>query len=247
MSGHSKWNNIKRKKEAADAKKGAIFTKIGREIAVAVREGGADPDSNRKLKDLIAKAKSNNMPNDNIQRSIQRAAGGQDGANFEEITYEGYGPSGTAILVRCLSDNRNRTAGDVRHLFDRRGGNLGTTGCVSFMFNARSRIYVVADEADEDQLMMDALEAGAEDVKNDGENEDGETIFEIDAAPDVFTELRDALEAASYQIIEAEVVQVPDTYVQVDEESRLKIESLIESLEDHDDVQAVYHNMDEAD
>ncbi len=245
MSGHSKWNNIKRRKEAADAKRGAIFTKIGREIAVAVREGGADPDTNRKLKDIIAKAKANNMPNDNIQRSITRAVGGQDGSNYEEISYEGYGPGGVAVLVRCLTDNRNRTAGDVRHLFDRNGGNLGTTGCVSFMFKSRGRILIAGENLDEDALMMAALEAGADDVADQGENEDDERLFEVDCDPEVFSDVREALEAANYRIADAEITLIPDNYVSVDEETEQKLEKLIDSLEDHDDVQNVYHNIEE--
>lgn len=245
MSGHSKWNNIKRRKEAVDAKKGAIFTKIGREIAVAVKEGGADPETNRKLKDIITKAKSNNMPNDNINRSIQRAIGGNDGKSYEEITYEGYGPSGIAVIVRCLTDNRNRTAGDVRHIFDKRGGNLGTSGCVSFMFNSVGRIYVSGEDISEDDLMMLALESGADDVKNEGENEDGEMIFEIVSSTEAFSDLKEALESNNYHIEEAEITMIPDNYVSVDEETAEKFEKLLDALEDHDDVQDVYHNMEE--
>lgn len=244
MSGHSKWNNIKRKKEAADAKRGAIFTKIGREIAVAVREGGPDPETNRKLKDIISKAKSNNMPNDNITRSIQRAVGGNEGSNYEEITYEGYGPSGIAVMVRCLTDNRNRTAGDVRHIFDRRGGNLGTSGCVGFMFRSRGRIYISGEALDEDEVMMQALEAGAEDVQFEGENEEGEQVYEIDCDPALFSEVREALEKL-YKVEEAEITMIPDTYVSVDEETRGKLERMIDDLEDHDDVQNVYHNLED--
>lgn len=244
MSGHSKWNNIKRRKEAVDAKKGAIFTKIGREIAVAVKEGGADPETNRKLKDIIAKAKSNNMPNDNINRSIQRAVGGNDGKNYEEITYEGYGPSGIAVIVRCLTDNRNRTAGDVRHIFDKRGGNLGTSGCVSFMFSSAGQIFVSGDNIDEDELMMSALEAGADDVKPEGENDEGEMMYQILCSPENFASLRETLEA-SYTIEDAEVTMLPDTYVSVDDETRERFEKMLDALEEHDDVQDVYHNMED--
>lgn len=241
MSGHSKWNNIKRRKGAADAKRGAIFTKIGREIQVAVRDGGPDPDTNSKLKDIIAKAKSNNMPNDSINRSIQKAAGGGDGEDYEEITYEGYGPSGVAVIVRALSDNRNRTAGEVRHAFDKFGGNLGTTGCVGFMFQEKGQIYIDGEDLEEDDVVMAALEAGADDV----ENLDG--AFLITTLPDDYQEVRDAIEKAGLPIEESSVGPVPNTYVSLNEEDCTKMRKLIDMLEDSDDVQDVYHNWENDD
>lgn len=241
MSGHSKWNNIKRKKGAADAKRGAIFTKLGREIQVAVRNGGADPNSNAKLKDIIAKAKSNNMPNDSINRSIQKAAGGGDGEAYEEITYEGYGPSGVAVIVRALSDNRNRTAGEVRHAFDKHGGNLGTSGCVSFMFQEKGQIYIDGEDLEEDDVVMAALDAGAEDC----ENLDG--AYLITTSPDDYPAVRDALEKAGLTIEESSVGPVPNTYVELSPEDAVRMQKLIDMLEDSDDVQDVYHNWDNDD
>src|SRR5690554_6085047 len=186
MSGHSKWNNIKRKKGAADAQRGAIFTKMGREIQVAVKQGGPDPDNNSRLKDAITKAKANNKPNDNIARSIKKASGANDTEDFEEIVYEGYGPGGVAVMVRTLTDNRNRTAGDVRHLFDKFGGNLGTTGCVSFQFEEKGIIIIEKnEEMDEETMLMEALEAGAEDFSPQDE------VFEISTTPDLYRQVRD--------------------------------------------------------
>lgn len=240
MAGHSKWANIKHKKEKADAKKGKIFTKIGREIAVAVKEGGPDPENNSKLKDVIAKAKANNMPNDTITRSIKKAAGDMDGANYEEIVYEGYGPSGVAVIVETMTDNKNRTAGEMRHLFDKYGGNLGTTGCVSFMFNKKGVIIIEkSDDIDEDEVMMEALEAGAEDFSAQ------EEYFEITTAPDDFSQVREHLESKGFTFVSADVEMVPQTTTSLtDEEDIKKMTKLIDLLEDNDDVQNVYHNWD---
>ena len=240
MSGHSKWNNIKRKKGAADAQRGAIFTKIGREIQVAVRSGGADPDVNNRLKDVIAKAKTANMPNDNIQRSIKKAAGASESDNFEEIVYEGYGPEGVAVMVRTLPDNRNRTAGDVRHLFDRFGGNMGTSGCVSFQFQDKGNILIEKnDELDEEQVMMDALETGAEDFAEEDE------VFVITTTPETYYEVRAALETKGYELADSSLGPVPITWVEVeDPEAVVKLEKMIDALESHDDMQDEYHNWD---
>ena len=240
MSGHSKWNNIKRKKGAADAQRGATFTKIGREIQVAVRSGGPDPDVNSRLKDVITKAKSANMPNDNIQRSIKKAAGASESDNFEEIVYEGYGPEGVAVMVRTLTDNRNRTAGDVRHLFDRFGGNMGTSGCVSFQFQDKGNILIEKnDELDEEQVMMDALETGAEDFAEEDE------VFVITTTPESYYEVRAALETKGYELADSSLGPVPITWVEVeDPEAVVKLEKMIDALESHDDVQDVYHNWD---
>ena len=242
MSGHSKWNNIKRKKEATDAIKGKIFTKIGREITVCVKEGGPDPNSNAKLRDLIAKAKSNNVPNDNIDRVIKKAAGEGDKNNYESIVYEGYGPNGVAVIVECLTDNKNRTAGNVRHYFDKFGGNLGTSGCVSFMFDKKGQIIVDKEECDmeADDLMMIALDAGAEDFSEEDDS------FEILTDPDNFEEVRKALEDAGIPMISAEVTMIPQNYVTLTDETAVKnLQRTLELLEDDDDVQAVYHNWDE--
>ncbi len=242
MSGHSKWATIKRKKGANDAQRGKIFTKIGRELAVAVKAGGPDPDTNAKLKDVIAKAKSNNMPNDTIMRSIKKAAGDTSGDNYENIIYEGYGPKGIAVIVEALTDNRNRTAADMRHYFDKFGGNLGTSGCVMFMFDQKGVIVIENnDETDEEKLMMDALEAGADDV-------DAETdCFEITTSPADFSAVRSAIEALGYDIAEAEIQYVPQTEtVLTDEKDIALMEKLIEHLEDCDDVQYVWHNWENA-
>lgn len=237
MSGHSKWANIKHKKEKTDAQRAKIFTKLGRELAVAVKEGGPDPESNSKLKDAIAKAKSNNMPNDNINRCIQKAAGGNDDANYEDITYEGYGPNGVAVIVEAMTENKNRTAGDVRHYFDKFGGNLGTNGCVSWMFDKRGVILIDGEGQDEDAVMMDALDAGAEDFSA----EDG--IFEILTDPDAFSEVRETLEQKGYSFLDASVQMIPQNTVAIDDEKqRLMMNKLLENLEDSDDVQEVYHN-----
>lgn len=238
MSGHSKWSNIKHKKEKSDAQKGKIFTKIGREIAVTVKAGGPDPETNSKLKDVIAKAKANNMPNDTIARSIKKASGEAGGTDYTEITYEGYGPSGVAVIVEVMTDNKNRTAGEVRHYFDKFGGNLGQTGCVGFMFDQKGVIVIEEqDGVDEETLMMDALDAGAEDFSAE------EGCYEILTAPSDFSSVREALETKGYEFVSAEVEMVPQTYVKLtDEKELLHMEKLIEMLEDNDDVQNVWHN-----
>jgi YebC/PmpR family DNA-binding regulatory protein len=238
MSGHSKWANIKHKKEKTDAQKAKIFTKIGKEITVAVKMGGGDPASNSKLRDLIAKAKSNNVPNDNIERCIKKAQGMQD-VNFEEIVYEGYGPAGVAVIVEAATDNRNRTAGEVRHYFDKFGGNMGQTGCVSYMFEPKGLIVIQDedDEIDEDALMETALDAGAEDFSG----EDG--VFEITTDKDDVFAIKEALEAAGYTIASAEQTKLPTTYVELTSEDDIKHMSLLlEHLDDNDDVINVYHN-----
>ena len=244
MSGHSKWNNIKRKKEKTDGAKAKIFTKIGREIAVAVKSGGGDPNVNGKRRDLIAKAKANNVPNDNIDRIIKKAMGDGDKNNYETITYEGYGPNGVAVIVECLTDNRNRTAGDVRHVFDKFGGNLGTTGCVSFGFKEKG-VFVISNEEgayDEDKVMEDVMDAGADDFTMEDE------MVEITCAPADFSAVLSALEEKGYAFETAEVQMVPDNYVSLsDEESLKKMNLLLEKLEDNDDVQNVWHNCDNID
>ena len=239
MSGHSKWNNIKRKKEKTDAQKAKVFTKIGREIAVAVKEGGADPNSNGKLRDLISKAKSNNVPNDNIDRIIKKAAGSGDKNEYESIVYEGYGPNGVAVIVEALTDNRNRTASDVRHYFDKFGGNLGTSGCVSFMFSEKGIILMDNTFTDEEKLMEDIMESGADDYNID------EDEVEITVDPANFREVRDNLEQMGYEFVSADIEMVPSTYVTLtDPDHILKMNLLLEHLEDNDDVQNVYHNWD---
>jgi len=237
MSGHSKWSNIKRKKEATDAVKAKIFTKIGREITVCVKESGADPNNNGKLRDLIAKAKSNNVPNDNIDRIIKKAAGGEDKNSYEEMVYEGYGPNGVALIVECLTDNKNRTAADVRHYFDKYGGNLGTTGCVSFMFSKKGVVISENRGIDEDAAFEDCVEFGGDDMTvND------ETV-EMICIPENLNALRDGLISKGYNILSCEVMQIPSTYtVLTDEEHIRKMNTLIEKLEDNDDVQNVWHN-----
>ncbi len=238
MSGHSKWNNIKNKKEKTDAQKAKVFTKIGKEIAVAVRAGGPDPNVNRKLKDLISKAKSLNVPNDNIERSIKKASGA-DGVSYEEITYEGYGPSGIALIVETTTDNRNRTASDVRHFFDKYGGNMGQSGCVSYMFDEKG-VIVIEDEdgeIEEDALMEASLEAGAADFAKDGD------AFVIYTESDDLDAVRDTLEGAGYVIASAELDKIPQTYVTLENEDDIKnMNLLLEHLEDNDDVQEIYHN-----
>lgn len=242
MSGHSKWNNIKRKKEKSDSQKAKIFTKMGREMAVTVKEGGADPNSNGKLRDLIAKAKSMNVPNDNIDRIIKKAAGGNEKNDYENNFYEGYGPCGVAVIVETLTDNKNRTAGDLRHYFDKYGGNLGQNGCVSFMFTQKGYIVIADDSLSEDKLMEDCFEAGADDLNY----EDG--VCEIYTDPNDLRTVREALEAKGYKLDTAEVAFIPSTYTMIpDEESAAKMERLLELLEDHDDVQNVWHNWDNED
>ena len=242
MSGHSNFSNIKHKKEKNDAAKGKIFTVIGREIAVAVKEGGADPANNSKLRDVIAKAKANNMPNDTIDRGIKKAAGDANSVNYVTITYEGYGPNGTAIIVDALTDNKNRTASNVRNAFTKGGGNVGTTGCVSFMFDKKGQIIIDKEECelDADDLMMIALDAGAEDF---AEEEDS---YEILTAPDDFSMVREALETENIAMASAEVTMVPQTYVELTDENDIKkMNKILDLLDEDDDVQAVYHNWDE--
>ena len=241
MSGHSKWNNIKNKKEKSDAQKAKIFTKMGREIAVAAKAGGADPEVNGRLKDAIAKARSFNMPNDNIQRVIKKAAGDLNTDNYEDITYEGYGVGGVAVIVETLTDNRNRTAGDLRHYFDKFGGNLGTNGSVSWMFDTKGMIIVAkTDDVDEEALMMDALDSGADDFNGEGD------FYEISTDPNDFHAVRDALEGKGYKFESASIEKIPqNTITLTDEHDILMMEKLIENLEDNDDVQEIYHNWEE--
>ncbi len=241
MSGHSKFANIKHKKEKNDAAKGKIFTVIGKELAVAVKAGGANPDSNSKLRDVIAKAKANNMPNDTIERSIKKAAGNLGDVNYESIRYEGYGPRGVAVIVDVLTDNKNRSAANVRAAFTKGGGNMGTTGCVSFMFDEKGQILVEKDEdIDEEELMMQALEAGAEDFDAEGE------MYEIITAPDDFSAVREALEQAGIEMAEAEITMIPQTYTALTEDEDIKkMNKLLDMLDDDDDVKNVYHNLDD--
>lgn len=238
MSGHSKWSTIKRKKGANDAQRAKIFTKISREILVAVKAGGPDPDNNSTLKDAISKARAANMPNDNITRTIKKAAGSTDGDNYETVVYEGYGPSGVAVIVNTLTDNRNRTAANVRHYFDKFGGNLGTNGCVSFMFDQKGVIVIENDGIDEDEITMDALEAGADDLSVD------EVCIEITTSPEDFHAVRDALEG-KYTLSSAEISMVPQTMTTLSDENQIvMMQRLLENLDDDDDVQDVYHNWD---
>ena len=242
MSGHSKFANIKHKKEKNDAAKGKIFTIIGREIAVAVKEGGPDPANNSRLRDVIAKAKANNMPNDTIDRGIKKAAGDANSVNYEYVSYEGYGPSGTAIIVDALTDNKNRTAANVRNVFTKGKGNVGTPGCVSYMFDKKGQIIIDKEncDMDADDLMMAALDAGAEDFSEE------EDSFEIITDPDSFSEVRQALEDAGIEMASAEVTMIPQTYVELtDEQDLYCINKILDLLDADDDVQQVYHNWDE--
>ena len=241
MSGHSKWHNIQAKKGKADAARGKIFTKLGREILLAVKAGGPDPTNNSKLRDVIAKCKANNMPNDTINNSIKKASGEGSNKSYEEITYEGYGPSGVAVIVEASTDNKNRTAADVRHVFDKAGGNLGTTGCVSYMFNKKGVIIIDRETTNlsEDDMMMLALDSGAEDFKAD------EECFEILTDPKDFSKVREALEKEGLEFMQAEVSMVPTTTVDLDEAGAEKMQRLIDNLEDLDDVMNVYHNWNE--
>ena len=242
MAGHSKFANTKHKKEKNDAAKGKIFTKLGREIAVAVKEGGPDPNTNSRLKDVIAKAKSNNMPNDTIERSIKKAAGDANAVDYENVTYEGYGPNGIAIIVNALTDNKNRTAANVRSAFTKGSGNIGTPGCVSYMFDKKGQIIIDKEECDmkADDLMLIALDAGAEDFVEE------EDSFEILTDPDVFGSVRDSLEEAGIPMVQAEVTMLPQTYVELSDEADIKnMNKILNLLEEDDDVQEVYHNWDE--
>ena len=238
MSGHSKWHNIQAKKGKADAARGKTFTKLGRELLIAVKQGGPDPAGNSKLKDVIAKCKAANMPNDTINNSIKKASGAANAENYEEVVYEGYGPNGVAVIVEASTDNRNRTAADVRHVFDRAGGNLGTTGCVSYMFNKKG--VMVVDKAEckqtEDDLMMIALDAGAEDFESD------EECYTITTAPEDFSSVREKLEAEGIEFLEAEVQMVPTTYVALDDKAQERMDKLLDNLDELDDVMNVYHN-----
>ena len=241
MSGHSKWNNIKRKKEKTDGAKAKIFTKVGREISVAVREGGSDPNNNGKLRDLIAKAKSLNVPNDNIQRIIKKAEG-LDKTEFEAITYEGYGPGGIAMMVETLTDNRNRTAADMRHYFDKNGGNLGAMGCVSYLFTKKGMIVLELEDKDADEAMMDALDAGAEDF------DAGEDMAQVTTDPDMFSDVRQALEDKGYSFLSADIAMIPSTTTALSDEAQMtSMAKLLDALEDNDDVQNVWHNLENED
>ncbi len=243
MSGHNKWSTIKRKKEKTDGAKAKVFTKMGREIAVAVKQGGPDPNNNSKLKDVIAKAKAANVPNDNIERIIKKAAGADDGKEYEAIMYEGYGPSGIAVIVETLTDNRNRTAGDIRHYFDKYGGNMGQSGCVSFMFTRQGVLVVEAEDVDEDQLMEDALEAGASDFLTDEED-----VYVIRTEPSDLGAVRDDLDAKGYKFISAEVEYIPSTFTRLENEDDIKnMSKMLEMFEDNDDVQDVWHNWENED
>ena len=241
MSGHSKWHNIAAKKGKADAARGKIFTKLGRELMIAVKQGGPDPAGNSKLKDVISKCKANNMPNDTINNAIKKASGAGNSANYEEITYEGYGPSGVAVIVNASTDNKNRTAADVRHVFDKSGGNLGTNGCVSYMFEKKGVIVIEKEECplSEDDLMMIAIEAGAEDFSSEGE------VYEITTAPSDFTAVTEELSKNNLTFLEAGVQMVPSNYISLDEKDSEKMQRLIDNLEDLDDVLEVFHNWEE--
>ena len=240
MSGHNKWSTIKQKKGKNDAARAKVFTKIGRELIVAIRDGGSsDPNVNSKLRDCIAKAKAANVPNDNIERIIKKAASSNEGDNYESVTYEGYGPSGIAVIVEALTDNRNRTAGEVRHYFDKFGGNMGTPGCVSFMFSKKGVLVVEREDfdKDEDTVMEEALEAGASDFEAD------EDIFTIYTEPEDFSAIRDDLAAKGYEFVSAEVEEVPSTYTKIeDEETQAKMQKMLDMFEENDDIQNVWHN-----
>ena len=238
MSGHSKWNNIKRTKEKSDAQKGKIFTKIGREIAVAVKTGGADPVTNPRLQALVAKAKQANMPNDTISRSIKKASGELGNVNYEEVLYEGYGVGGSAVIVKCLTDNKNRTAGDVRHTFDKFGGSLGTIGCVSFMFDNKGIIILEKDgKLTEDDIFMAAVEAGADDVC---ENDDS---WEISCAPNMLDTVQKALESIGGKVLSADTEMVAQNYVDLDDKQLETFTRMTDMFEDNDDIQEIYHNV----
>ncbi len=239
MSGHSKWNNIKRKKEKTDAQRAKIFTKIGRELAVAAKEGGADPTVNFKLRDCIAKAKSNNVPNDNIERIIKKAASGSDDSNFEDITYEGYGPHGVAVIVEALTDNRNRTAGNLRHYFSKYGGNLGLAGCVSFMFCEKGVIVINLEEVEDvSKLEEDAIEAGASDFQLDDDD-----LFIIYTEKEDYEKVYEYLKSKNYSFVSSEIGMVPDTYVALDEEQSAKVNTLLDILDEDEDIKNVWHNL----
>lgn len=241
MSGHSKWHNIQARKGKQDAQRGKIFTKIGRELLMAVKAGGPDLAANSKLRDVVAKAKANNMPNDTIDKAIKKASGEGNATHYDEIMYEGYGPNGVALIVNTSTDNKNRTAADVRHAFDKSGGNLGTAGCVSYLFERKGVIVLekAANNIDEDELMMIAIDAGAEDFQTEGE------VYEIITASEDFSKVREILENNNLSFLEAGVQMVPATYIKLDEKGSQKMENLIERLEDLDDVIEVFHNWEE--
>jgi YebC/PmpR family DNA-binding regulatory protein len=237
MSGHSKWHNIQAKKGKADAKRGKIFTKIGKELIMAAKNGGSSPDTNAKLRDVIAKAKSSNMPQDTITRAIKKGAGEMDGANYEEIVYEGYAPGGVAVIVNVLTDNKNRSAANVRHAFTKNGGNMGSAGCVSFMFQSKGEMVIErTDELDEDELMMLALDAGAEDFASE------EEVYIVTTTPEDFGSVREALESNGIGFLEADLKMIPNLYTAVDMDTAVKIQKMLDVLEEDDDVQDVYHN-----
>ena len=237
MSGHSKWHNIQGKKGKTDAKRGKIFTKLGKEIVMAVKNGGASQDTNAKLRDVIAKAKAENMPNDTISKAIKKASGELSSVNYENIVYEGYGPSGVAVIVETLTDNKNRSAGNVRSAFTKGGGNMGTLGCVSFMFQEKGEIIIEKGDKDEEEIMMIALDSGAEDFSADEEE-----VFIVTTTPDDFGQVREALEAQGIEFLEAAVKMIPDTYTEIDEADAKKFQKMLDLLEDDDDVQNVYHS-----
>ena len=237
MSGHSKWHNIQNKKGKADAQRGKIFTKLGKELVIAVKNGGPAPETNPKLRDAIAKAKAANMPNDTINRSIKKASGELASVNYENIVYEGYGPSGVAVIVETLTDNKNRSAGNVRSAFTKGGGNMGASGCVGFMFEQKGEIVIERGDLDEEEIMMMALDAGAEDF-----NSDEEEVFIITTTPDDFGTVREALEANGLEFLEAAVKMIPDTYTAINEDEAKKFQKMLNLLDDDDDVQEVYHN-----
>lgn len=241
MSGHSKWHNIQAKKGKADAARGKIFTKLGRELLMAVKMGGPDPDANFKLRDVIAKCKANNMPNDTINSAIKRAAGAGNSENYEEITYEGYGPAGVAVVVNASTDNKNRTAADVRHIFSKFGGNLGTSGCVSYMFEKKGVIIIAKESTNmsEDDLMLLSIDAGAENFETD------EEFYEITTTPENFSETREKLEQAGLTFEQAEIQLIPSNYITLDEDKARKMQILLDNLEELDDVMEVYHNWEE--
>ncbi|MBU5485527.1 YebC/PmpR family DNA-binding transcriptional regulator [Clostridium sp. MSJ-11] len=239
MSGHSKWHNIQAKKGKTDAKRGKIFTKIGKELAIAAKDGGSNPETNSKLRDVIAKAKANNMPQDTVMRAIKKGSGELDNVNYEEIVYEGYGPFGVAVIVSALTDNKNRTAGNVRPAFTKFGGNLGANGCVGWMFQQKGQIVIERkEEMDEEEIMMAAIEAGAEDFQP------SEEAFEIITSVEDFGTVREALEKMGFEFISAELTMIPDTTMSLSMEESETIQKLIDKLEDDDDVQNVYHNAD---
>ncbi len=240
MSGHSKWSNIRRKKEASDAAKGAVFTKIAKDIAVAVKAGGPDPDGNSRLKDIISKAKAANMPNDNINRAIKKAAGAGEGDDYEEITYEGYGPGGVAVMVRALTNNRNRTAADLRHIFDKNGGNMGVSGSVSFLFEEKGSILISREDfEDEDTVMLDSLECGAADFVAEDE------YYEVVTDPSSYYEVKDALEAKGYTFVDSSLGPVATTLTQItDEDTVAQLEKMFEMMDENEDIQEYYHSWD---